>query len=128
MSLLLPLERLLVNLEEHVSPEYVFIHVPKDAALKQLEELTGQAFGYDAKRWRCWLEERAMVPKRNIPAAMLKVLEDDCPAGYVRSEDGKARALLRLRDWTGQDFGFGATKWRVWLEANGFVPSKIAGS
>lgn len=64
MSLLLPLELLLVNLEEDVDPGYVFIYVPRDKALQWLKEETGQDFGYDAKHWRQWLETNGMVRKR----------------------------------------------------------------
>ena len=124
MSLLLPLERWLVNLEEDVEPGYLFIYVPRATALQSLKEQTGQDFGYDAKRWREWLQAAGLIPKRNIPAEMLQILEDDFPLGYVRSVRDREMAVKRLREWTGQDFGFDAKKWREWLEHNGSVPSR----
>lgn len=63
MSLIGPLELLLVNLENDISPEYVFLYVGKEAALRRLREETGQDFGYDTQAWRRWLEERGLVPK-----------------------------------------------------------------
>jgi hypothetical protein len=125
MSLLLPLERLFVNLEEDVDPGYVFIYVPRDMALQWLREQTGQDFGCDAKRWREWLEAAGLIPKRNIPAEMLAILEDDFPPGYVRPVNGRSMAVKRLREWTGQDFGSEAGQWRAWLERNGYVPAKV---
>jgi len=124
MSLLLPLERWLVNLEEDVDPGYLFIYMPKAAALQMLKDQTGQDFGDDAKGWRQWLEGAGLIPKRNIPAEMLKILEDDFPPGYVRRVGDREAAVKRLREWTGQDFGFDAKRWREWLESGGFVPSK----
>jgi hypothetical protein len=123
MSLLLPLERWLVNLEEDVDPGYLFIYVPRATALGLLKEQTGQDFGYEAKRWREWLEGAGLIPKRNIPAEMLKILEDDFPPGYLRREGDREAAVKRLREWTGQDFGFDAKRWREWLES-GSVPPK----
>lgn len=124
MSLLLPLVRWLVNLEEDVDPGYSFIYVPKATALQLLKDQTGQDFGYDAKRWREWLEGAGLIPKKNIPAEMLQVLEGAFPPGYIQSERDREMAVKRLREWTGQDFGLDAKKWRVWLEGKGFVPSK----
>jgi hypothetical protein len=124
MSLLLPLERWLVNLEEDVDPGYLFIYVPKATALKMLKDQTGQDFGEDAKRWRQWLEGAGLIPIMNIPAEMLKILEDDFPPDYVRGLGDREAAVKRLREWTGQDFGFDALRWREWLESGGFVQSK----
>jgi hypothetical protein len=56
MSLIDPVERLLLNLEEEIDPSYIFLYVNKDSAFKQLKLLTGQDFGYDARQWRQWLE------------------------------------------------------------------------
>jgi hypothetical protein len=124
MGRLLALERLLVNLEEDIDPGYLFIYVPRATALQLLKDLTGQDFGYNAKRWREWLEGAGLIPKRNIPAEMLRILEDDFPPGYMRCSEGdRVMAVKRLREWTGQDFGFDAKRWRQWLEHNGCVPS-----
>ena len=123
MSLLHPFELLLVNLEEDVDPGYLFIYIPRAKALQWLKDKTSQDFGYDAKRWREWLEGAGLVPIRNIPGDMLQVLEDDFPPGYLRSEGDRELAAKRLREWTGQDFCIDAKKWREWLEHNGHVPS-----
>lgn len=122
MSLLFPMEMLLVNLEEDVDPGYVFIHFPKEAALRELREATGQDFGYDAVRWRLWLEEHDLVRKANIPEEMLKILEDDFPAGYLRREGCFENARRRLIAWTGQDFGTDPKKWRRWLVQHKIIP------
>lgn len=124
MSQLLPLERWLANVEDDVDPGYLFIYVPRDAALRLLKEHTGQDFGLDARRWREWLESAGLIPKRNIPAEMLQILEDDFPPGYLCSQQGRERAVKRLREWTGQDFGFDAAKWREWLERHGAVSAQ----
>lgn len=124
MSLQLPLENLLVNLEEDVDPAYLFIYVPREIALELLRDFTGQDFGSDAKRWREWLENAGLVPKRNIPAEQLRVLENDCPSGYIRLEGGRESAVKKLQEWTGQDFGDDAKKWREWLESNGLLGSE----
>jgi hypothetical protein len=121
MSLLLPLERLLVNLEGDVDPGYVFIYVPRDKALQGLKEQTGQDFGYDAKRWREWLQANGMVPRRDIPAEMLQILEDGFPPGYLRREKDREAARRLLKDWTSQDFGYDAKQWRDWLQRNGYI-------
>ena len=121
MSLLHPLEKLLVNLEEDIPLGFLFVHMPKETALRLLVEKTGQDFGYDAKRWRLWLEENALVPKRNIPKEMLQVLENDFPPGYIRCEEHVEAAIRRLREWTGQDFGPNPKAWREWLETQGVV-------
>jgi hypothetical protein len=71
MSLLLLLERYLVNLDEDVDPGFLFIYMPRATALQLLKDETGQDFGYDAKRWREWLEGAGLVPRRNIPDEML---------------------------------------------------------
>jgi hypothetical protein len=63
MSLIQPLELLLANLHGEISPEYVFLYIPKDAALAALREVTGQDFGFDAPRWREWLEINGLIPK-----------------------------------------------------------------
>jgi hypothetical protein len=123
MCLLRPLERLLVNLEEDVDPGYVFIYIPRDQALQQLKEITGQDFGYDAKRWQEWLEANNLVRKRDICAEMLQILEDDFPPGYLRQPQQLETARRRLREWTGQDFGYDAKHWREWLRQNGFLQS-----
>jgi hypothetical protein len=57
MSLIGPIERLLLNLEVEVDPGYLFLYVNKDASVQQLKELTGQDFGVDARRWRQWLQD-----------------------------------------------------------------------
>jgi hypothetical protein len=62
MSLVGPVERLLINLETDVSPEYLFLHVDKEVALRRLKEITGQDFEYDAQRWRAWLTEHGYLP------------------------------------------------------------------
>src|SRR5579871_6509843 len=98
MSLLLPLERWLVNLEEDVDPSYLFIYVPRVTALNLLKEQTGQDFGYDAQGWQEWLEGAGLIPKRNIPVEMLRILEDDFPPGYLRSQADREMAVKRLRE------------------------------
>jgi hypothetical protein len=64
MSLLTAVERCLINLEEDVNPEYIFIFMNKETALSVLKETTGQDFGLNAKLWRQWLEEHRLVPKK----------------------------------------------------------------
>ncbi len=41
MSLVGPVELLLMNLKEGISPEYVFLHVDKEVARGRLSEMTG---------------------------------------------------------------------------------------
>ena len=54
---LTPIERVLVNLEMEVDPGDVFLYMSKDEAVEKLKQITGQDFGYDARRWRQWLED-----------------------------------------------------------------------
>ncbi len=65
MSLLHPIERLLMNLEQDVPEGYLFIHVDRDAARKELVALTGQDFGHDGSRWREWLSRNGYLPERD---------------------------------------------------------------
>jgi len=62
MSLLLPIERWLVNLEEDIDPGCSSFW-PRASALHLLKEETGQDFGYAAKRWREWLEGAGLIPE-----------------------------------------------------------------
>jgi len=63
MSLIDPVERLLLNLEEDVDPGYIFLHMSRDAAVRQLKQMTGQDFGCDTRQWRKWLEDNS-YPRR----------------------------------------------------------------
>jgi hypothetical protein len=42
MSLIDPVERLLINLEEEISPEYVFLYMSKENAVQQLGMTTAR--------------------------------------------------------------------------------------
>jgi hypothetical protein len=57
MSLIDPVERLLLNLEGEVDPGYVFLYISRDVAVQELKQMTGQDFGDDAGQWRQWLED-----------------------------------------------------------------------
>jgi hypothetical protein len=61
VSLIGPIELLLVNLESEISPEYLFLHVGREVALARLKVITGQDFGYDVGRWRDWLTQNGFV-------------------------------------------------------------------
>ena len=87
MSLLLPAERYLINLESEISPEYVFIFVPKNLALAGLRLLTGQDFGYDARKWRAWLEANDRIPIAAEPLCGPVGINADNAIGRVLSDD-----------------------------------------
>ena len=57
MSLIDPVELLLLNLEEKIDPGYVFLYFPKEFARQELKRITGQDFGDDVRKWREWLQE-----------------------------------------------------------------------
>ena len=57
MSLVDPVELLLLNLEGAFDPSYVFLYIDREVALGGLRERTGQDFGYDSNRWRQWLQD-----------------------------------------------------------------------
>jgi hypothetical protein len=61
MSLVGPIELLLLNLEEDISPEYVFLHVDKEIARRRLNEISGQDFGFDVIKWRDWLKANGFL-------------------------------------------------------------------
>jgi hypothetical protein len=62
MSLIHPIELLLISLKENASPGY------KEDALQNLKERTGQDFGYDGKKWRRWLTENGFLkPRQSQP-------------------------------------------------------------
>ena len=45
-------------------------------------------------------------------------LNGEDPRGIPVSDEKKNRALQRLREMTGQDFGYDAEKWDAWLKEN----------
>jgi hypothetical protein len=51
---------LLVNLEQDI-PQGARTHLKKEAALKWLNETTGQDFGYDAAKWRKRLQDNDLL-------------------------------------------------------------------
>jgi hypothetical protein len=116
--------RLLAKLEDPVPPDAHSSSIDKERALAKLKKFSHQDFGYDVKLWREWLENNDLVPKTNIPAEALRVLERDFPPGYILYERDRQWALHMLRIWTGQDFGEAADKWREWLERKDMVRTK----
>jgi hypothetical protein len=55
------LENLIANLAGTV-PTWSDLHLPADAAYRQLKAITGQDLGLDAKAWQEWLD--ALKPER----------------------------------------------------------------
>jgi hypothetical protein len=43
--------------EVEINPADAYMHVGKDVAVEELKKITGQDFGYDAWRWRRWLQD-----------------------------------------------------------------------
>ena len=57
MSQLMPLEVLLLNLKQEISPVRRREYLPKERALQLLKEWTGQDFGDDVAAWERWIAE-----------------------------------------------------------------------
>lgn len=65
MSLLLPEEIQLINLEEDLDENNGWYYVPRDEAVQKLKQSTGQDFGNDAAKWRTWLTKEGRIPQRD---------------------------------------------------------------
>lgn len=61
MSRLKPVEIYLLNLAGLISEE-AMIYLDKEVSLRFLKEMTGEDFGYDVEKWRCWFAEHPDHP------------------------------------------------------------------
>jgi hypothetical protein len=90
-------------------------YLSKEEAREALKERTEQDFGFDADKWKVWLKEN--MPFRDAFEGILVAL-----ATEHLPEDSFAMprevAYKRLKNETGQDFGYDVEKWREWLWNN----------
>jgi len=124
-------EMLLMNLAGKESPEWGWFK-PRKEAYRQLTKLTGQDFGFSVGRWKAWLVANGHIPhdksaldahqwndvvlepiERILVNLEMEIAPDDIFL-YMSKDD----AVERLKQITGQDFGYDAAGWRQWLQDN----------
>ncbi|MEL6407516.1 MAG: hypothetical protein AAFR81_24300 [Chloroflexota bacterium] len=111
-----------------------FLHRDKEYAYNKLKKISGQDFGYDAQAWREWFKSpegrqhmRKPLKKSSLDLSkllnytrtrekMLLNLEGKFDKEYPIYQD-KASALDKLKDLSGQDFGYDAQAWREWFNS-----------
>ncbi len=78
MSLLLSLDRYLLNLEGRVSADAMH-YMPRELALRFMREMTGQDFGHDGAMWREWLAANPAFSGRHRIVPLPRSKEDIAP-------------------------------------------------
>jgi hypothetical protein len=106
--------------------------VDKEEAYRQLKETTGQDFGFNVVGWKAWLIRNAWIPHDNLPvnAFQLSCLRREpierllANLEFAIAPDdtfiGRNAAVTRLKEITGQDFGYDAQQWRYWLQKTNY--------
>src|SRR5262249_12121164 len=113
-----PFEIRLANLRQRM-PDPLY-WMDKETAYEELKKLTGQDFGYDEKRWEEWGFRNQMFI---FPPPFLKYLSNlrrESAEGslyYVPKEE----AYQKLKEFSGQDFGYDDRLWEQWGRERGHI-------
>jgi hypothetical protein len=107
--------------------------MPRKEAYRELKESTGQDFGFAVGKWKAWLVENGRIPHDRSPLTahqwnsliepierLLVNLELDVDPADVFLFVSKDVAVERLKEITGQDFGYDARQWRQWLQNSNY--------
>src|SRR5262249_32743289 len=93
-------------------------YLPKATAYEELKKLTGQDFGYDDMLWEEWGFKNEMFTN---PPRFLKYL---CNLRQEVPEQSlyflpREEAYAKLKQFSGQDFGYDDKLWEQWGRENG---------
>ena len=99
-------------------------HIGKSAAYRILKYGSGEDFGYNVAEWQNWVDANPNTFVNSSHPTVEYWLDNlvGIFAAFDLDDDPnymtEAQAYEKLKDYTGQDFGYDEDKWRLWFAVN----------